>query len=239
MNLRLKTRTLLGAWLLMCFSIYAHAQTVSCTGVADWNGTTIYNPNDQLVFQGSLYSATTTIWGTRPDYCPACNWYRLLGACSAGPGGPGQGNGPTAQITAPANGATFIAPANITITATASDTSGSITKVDFFQGNTLIATATSAPYTVTWNGVVQGNYSLTALATDNNGATGRSGAVNVVVNPATGGGGGPACAADPPYKAGTTYTVGQLVRNVGHIVGSGCDAGRYLRVHGHRQLQAA
>ena len=29
MNRRLKTRVLLGAWLLMCFSFYAHAQTVS------------------------------------------------------------------------------------------------------------------------------------------------------------------------------------------------------------------
>lgn len=214
MNLRLKTRALLGAWLLMCVSICAHAQTVSCAGVADWNASKIYNPNDRLVFQGSLYSAAIQIWGTRPDYCPSCNWYQLLGACSVS-----SGNGPMAQITAPADGATFAAPANITLTASASDTSGTITKVDFLQGTTVVGTATTTPYTITWSNVAQGAYTLTAVVTDNTGATGRSGTVSVTVGTTNGGGGGgngPQCAADPPYKAGTTYTVGQLVRNVGH-----------------------
>ena len=222
MNPRLKMRALLGAFLLMCISIGAHAQTVSCAGVADWNASTIYNANDKLVFQGNLYSASIQIWGTPPTYCPSCNWYQLLGTCSTG-GGTG-GSGPTAQITAPAAGATFTAPANITITATTSDTSGTVTKVDFFQGTTLIGTATSAPYSISWTNVAQGSYSVTAVATDNTGATGKSGAVNVVVNSASGGGGGgggggsggPQCINDPPYSAGTAYTVGQLVRNIGH-----------------------
>lgn len=215
MNPPLTMRALLGVWLLMCFSICAHAQTVSCTGVAAWNATTVYNSNDRLVFQGSLYSATVTIWGTAPTYCPSCNWYQLLGTCSA----TATGGGPTVGITAPAAGATFTAPANITLTATASDTAGSISKVDFFQGTTLIGTATSAPYTITWANVAQGTYSITAVATDNTGATGTSAAVDVVVNSTSGGGGGtggPQCINDPPYTAGTAYTVGQLVRNVGH-----------------------
>ncbi len=89
---------------------------------------------------------------------------------------------PTVSLTSPANGATFIAPANITLTANASDSDGSVTRVDFYQGVTLIGTATASPYTITWNNVAAGSYSLTARATDNLGATTTSAAVTITVN---------------------------------------------------------
>ena len=89
---------------------------------------------------------------------------------------------PTVSLTSPANGATFIAPANITLTANASDSDGSVTRVDFYQGVTLIGTATTSPYTITWNNVAAGSYSLTARATDNLGATTTSTAVTIAVN---------------------------------------------------------
>src|SRR6266404_4749323 len=89
---------------------------------------------------------------------------------------------PTVSLTSPANGATFIAPANITLTANASDSDGSVSRVDFYQGLTLIGTATTSPYTVTWNNVAAGSYSLTARATDNLGANTASASVNITVN---------------------------------------------------------
>jgi Big-like domain-containing protein len=52
---------------------------------------------------------------------------------------------PSVSITASANGAVFPAPATITVTASAGDPDGAIAKVDFFQGTTLIGTATAAP----------------------------------------------------------------------------------------------
>ena len=76
---------------------------------------------------------------------------------------------PTASITAPANGATFTAPASVTITATAGDTDGTVSLVEFFQGTTKIGQATTAPYTVSWTNVAAGAYNLTARATDNSG----------------------------------------------------------------------
>jgi predicted phage tail protein len=45
---------------------------------------------------------------------------------------------PTASITSPANGATFTAPANISINSTASDSDGTISKVELFNGSTLV-----------------------------------------------------------------------------------------------------
>ena len=89
---------------------------------------------------------------------------------------------PTVSLTAPAAGASYIAPAAITLTATAADTDGTIAKVEFFQGATLIGTATSAPYSVTWNSVPTGSYSLTAKATDNQGTATTSAARTITVN---------------------------------------------------------
>lgn len=90
---------------------------------------------------------------------------------------------PTASITSPANGATFTAPASITINANAADTDGTVSSVAFYQGSTLLGTDTTSPYSFTWSSVAAGTYSLTARATDNGGATGTSAAVSVTVNP--------------------------------------------------------
>ena len=94
---------------------------------------------------------------------------------------------PTVSMTSPAGGAVFAAPGSMTLTATASDSDGTISKVEFFHGGTnLIATVTSSPYTYNWTGVAAGSYSLTAKATDNNnGATTSSPVAVTVTNPPT------------------------------------------------------
>ncbi|WP_299551674.1 Ig-like domain-containing protein [Seonamhaeicola sp.] len=89
---------------------------------------------------------------------------------------------PTVSITSPSDGATFTAGDNVAIAATASDADGTITKVEFFQGSTKLGEATSSPYSYTWANVTQGNYALTAVATDNNSAATTSAIVNITVN---------------------------------------------------------
>jgi hypothetical protein len=89
---------------------------------------------------------------------------------------------PTVSITSPANGATFTAPATVTLTANATDTDGSIAKVDFYAGATLLGTTTAAPYTISWSGVPAGNYVLTAIATDDQGGATTSASISIVVN---------------------------------------------------------
>jgi hypothetical protein len=88
---------------------------------------------------------------------------------------------PTIDLLTPASGQNFAAPANITLSAEVSDSDGTITKVDFYQGNTLIGTATSAPYTMVWNDVGTGNYKLKAKATDDKGGTTTSIARSITV----------------------------------------------------------
>jgi glucose/arabinose dehydrogenase len=93
---------------------------------------------------------------------------------------------PAVSITSPASGATFTAPASISIQATASDSDGTVTRVDFYSNGVLLGSATSAPYAWSWSGVQAGAYSLTAIATDNLGATTTSSAVpGTVENPTT------------------------------------------------------
>jgi glucose/arabinose dehydrogenase len=92
---------------------------------------------------------------------------------------------PTVVITSPANNATFSAPATINITATASDSDGSIARVEFFQGSTKLGETTSSPYSFSWSNVAAGTYQLTARATDNQGAVGSSAVVGVVVQPSS------------------------------------------------------
>ncbi len=63
------------------------------------------------------------------------------------------------------------AGATFTLTATASDTDGTITKVDLFQGSQLLKSDTTSPYSVSVTLSTAGNYSFTAVATDSDGAT--------------------------------------------------------------------
>jgi hypothetical protein len=116
---------------------------------------------------------------------------------------------PTVSITSPANGATFTAPANVTINANASD-NGSVTKVEFFNGATKLGEDTSSPYSYAWTGVVAGSYSITAKATDNQGAVTTSSAVGITVN-----GSGGTCASVAQYVENGGYVAGSRVKNAG------------------------
>ncbi|WP_165823942.1 Ig-like domain-containing protein [Pseudochryseolinea flava] len=95
----------------------------------------------------------------------------------------GVGNAnPTTSITSPANNTTFTPGTSITISASASDQDGTISKVEFFQGATKLGEDTSSPYSFTWNNVSAGNYTLTTKATDNAGGTGTSQGITVSVS---------------------------------------------------------
>ncbi|NUM34181.1 MAG: hypothetical protein HUU50_06535 [Candidatus Brocadiae bacterium] len=89
---------------------------------------------------------------------------------------------PTVSITSPNHGDTFSSPANITIQASALDANGTVSKVDFYEGNTLLGTDNSSPYSYAWNNVPVGTYSLKAVATDNHGATTESSSISIAVS---------------------------------------------------------
>jgi N-acetylneuraminic acid mutarotase len=109
---------------------------------------------------------------------------------------------PTVTINSPASNATFESGANITIDTNAADTDGTVSTVHFYANNTLIGTDAVAPFNFTWNEVRGGNYSLTAVATDNNGGVTTSSPVLINVNVSTA---PPICVLTSPAN-GAIYT---------------------------------
>lgn len=95
---------------------------------------------------------------------------------------------PSVTVTQPASGTYVASGTSVTLTATASDFTidgsvGVISSVEFFQGSTLVGAATpsSGGYSLAWNSPAPGNYSITARATDSEGAVGTSSPVSFTV----------------------------------------------------------
>ena len=121
---------------------------------------------------------------------------------------------PTVSLTAPTATSSFTSPATINLAATAADTDGTVTKVEFYQGSTKLGEALAAPYTYAWTGVVTGTYVLTAVATDNSGATTTSAAVTIMVRSTDG-----SCATTADYSF-RGETVGPNVTYTFHPLGA-------------------
>jgi hypothetical protein len=88
---------------------------------------------------------------------------------------------PAVTLTNPASGSSYPAPADITLSASASSADGSITNVAFYAGTTLLANITTAPYNYNWENVSAGTYALTALAADSHGLVSTSSVVSIAV----------------------------------------------------------
>ncbi len=88
---------------------------------------------------------------------------------------------PTVSLTGPADGASFAPSTTIPLTATASDTDGAVSKVDFYAGTQLLGTSTTSPYTWNWTNAPSGSYALRAVATDNGGLSKASSIANIIV----------------------------------------------------------
>jgi endoglucanase len=133
-----------------------------------YNGNLGTNQSTQIGFNGSWTGSN-----------PKPSSFSLNNVTCTGSTTPGN-QSPTVSIASPANGANFTAPATITATANASDSDGTVSRVDFTLGSQTAAD-TTAPYSATFSGVAAGTYSLTAKATDNQGGTATSSAVTVTV----------------------------------------------------------
>ena len=91
---------------------------------------------------------------------------------------------PIVSITSPKGGGMYYSYApqgeatfpDITIEASAYDPNGTISQVDFYDNNTLIATVTAEPYKATLSGATAGIHTLKVVATDNDGETGSTSA---------------------------------------------------------------
>jgi Big-like domain-containing protein/fibronectin type III domain protein len=69
---------------------------------------------------------------------------------------------PTIQLTAPVAGAVFTEPASVSLAVSVVANGQTVTKVQYYNGTTLLGESTAAPYSFTWNNVLAGNYSVSA-----------------------------------------------------------------------------
>jgi plastocyanin len=91
---------------------------------------------------------------------------------------------PTVAFTNPPNGSVLAAPASFTLSATASDSDGTVTNIEFLQGASLLGNVTTAPYSVPVRNLAAGSYAFSVVATDNGGGKATNALSLIVVTPA-------------------------------------------------------
>jgi hypothetical protein len=90
---------------------------------------------------------------------------------------------PQVVLTMPSGTRRLLAPATIELVAAASDSDGSVVRVEFYNGSELLGVADAAPYSYIWSDVAAGTYSVVAVAIDDAGARWASAPVSVSVEP--------------------------------------------------------
>jgi plastocyanin len=155
----------------------------------NWKGTLSHSTTDTGVWDSQplataphSFSFSFTATGTFPYHC--ANPFHTAVMTGSVIVQAGANTPPTVAITNPPNGAVLSAPATITLAASASDSNGgSVTNVQFFQGNASLANVKSSPYSVTVNNLGAGDYTFSAVATDNGGLTDTNAITVHVVTP--------------------------------------------------------
>jgi hypothetical protein len=113
---------------------------------------------------------------------------------------------PTIFLSSPTDGSLFIPPATINLAATVVTNGHVVTKVQFFNGGTLLNEDLAAPYAYAWTNVGSGPKTLSAVAVGDSGSVTSAVATVTVWNPAA-----PLLAAG---LAGTNFTL-QLTGVIG------------------------
>ncbi len=88
---------------------------------------------------------------------------------------------PSVSIISPQDNADFTSGSDITLTANAATSNGTINKVEFYQEGEKIGESFISPYSMTWNNVQSGNYKVTCVAYTSTGLTSLSDTLNINV----------------------------------------------------------
>ena len=110
-----------------------------------------------LIADNIFFSLTLTGWGNGNGGTPSFSYSRSTPTLFST-------NQPTVSITSPSNSATFASPATVQIQATAAQEGGAVTNVQFFTNGVSAGSVIAAPFNLTVNGLANGSYTLTAIA---------------------------------------------------------------------------
>lgn len=124
-----------------------------------------------------IFSHTFSQAGTYPYFCSFHYSFGMLGSITV----QGNNQSPTVSITAPTNGSVYVSPANLTITVDTTAPNGSVSQVQFLDGTNSLSIVSASPFTLSTT-LYPGAHALSAVATDNLGATATSAVVTVTVS---------------------------------------------------------
>ena len=154
------------------FAFSPNTATINANDTVTWNwvGSPHSSTSDTAVWDSGIFSAphtfsrTFTSAGTFPFHCtvhPFMTGTITVQAVNVPP---------TVAFTNPPNHSVFAAPATFTLGATASDSDGSVTNVEFLQGVSVLGNDTTAPYSVSIHNLPANSYTFSAVASDNGGS---------------------------------------------------------------------
>lgn len=174
------TLSTLTASCLMAFNSYA---AVDCSALAEWQSDTIYTGGDQVQYNGSAYQANYWTQNNDPEQFSGdyAQW-KLLDACTTDGGDDNQA--PNATLTSPSASDVLTTGDVVTLAASASDSDGTIARVDFLVDGVVVAQASSAPYSATWTAVA-GTHQISAIAYDDKALASTASQVSVSVTDST------------------------------------------------------
>ena len=244
----------------VCLSLVAAASAVAQSSVTlAWNPVTnsiagyrLYRGGASRNYTNNVNAGTATQYTLSNLTAGATYFFAVTAFTSAGaesdysteisytvPGNTNSGTPPVITLISPANGAVYTEPANMNLSANVTPNGHQVTKVQFYNGATLLGESTSTPYSYAWNNVFAGNYSVKARMVYDVGATLDSSAAAVTVassrppptNPAPATLPAPWLAADigSPGALGTaTFTTGAFRVSGAGVIGGTADSFRFV-----------
>ncbi|WMS85920.1 glycosyl hydrolase family 18 protein [Pleionea litopenaei] len=189
--------SLLGGSLLLAQTVFAY----DCSNLSTWDSSAVYTGGDQVQHASEAYQANWWNQNRNPaDFSGQWQEWSSLGSCDGG----GDNRAPIADANGPYSG--LVNTAIAFSSAGSSDPDGNIASYqwDFGDGASSSQANPSHIYSQA------GDYSVTLTVVDNQGASNLATAVASVTSDDNGG----TCNL-PQYMAGTQYSAGDQVRNVG------------------------
>ncbi len=154
---------------MSCFFALNAQAAVDCTDLAEWESNKVYTGGDQVQQNGVAYKANYWTQNNAPkDFSGQYSQWVELGLCSDTEI-PVENVAPSASITAPTATSSITTGETVLIKANATDTDGTVAKVDFLVDGTVVGSSTTAPYEFAWV-ATEGAHSLAAVAYDDKNA---------------------------------------------------------------------
>lgn len=177
------TLSTLTASCLMAFNSYA---AVDCSSLDEWQANAVYTGGDKVQHNGSVFQANYWTRNNNPDQSSGnyAEW-KLLDSCSSGGDTGTPANlAPSVTLTSPSASEALVAGDVIALAASATDTDGTVNRVEFLVNGVVVGQATSAPYSVVWTAET-GNHQVSAVAYDDQGLSSDVSSTSVKVSSST------------------------------------------------------